>query len=327
MDTSYLRYLELSIVHFMAFPETIAGDGPILETLEVIINDPFFTAIELGQIHDASVRKQAKLLLEQSHLKISFGAQPVVLLNKLNPNSEDAAERKRAMTYLRQAIDQAAELGAKRMGLLSGPNPVNPASRKNQTKIFIDFLNELSSYALAQGLEGLSLETFDFDVDKRALIGSNTDAAHLANFVRQDNPGFGLMVDLSHLPLQHESIDTALDAVKDSLVHAHLGNCVLDPQSPAFGDQHPRFGFPGGENDTAEVQAFLDKLFDIGFLGSEKRPFVGFEVKPQPGESSKAVIANAKRVFSEAWSQLHDINGREFGGAASEGIRLTKNLS
>jgi hypothetical protein len=79
---------------------------------------------------------------------------------------------------------------------------------------------------------------------------------------------------------------------------------VLDAQNPAYGDQHPRFGFPGGENDTPEVTRFLEKLFAIGFLGGAERPFVGFEVKPQAGESPKAVIANAKRVFNEAWSLI-----------------------
>ncbi|MDQ3399329.1 MAG: hypothetical protein M3511_16495, partial [Deinococcota bacterium] len=70
----------------------------------------------------------------------------------------------------------------------------------------------------------------------------------------------------------------------------------------AYGDQHPRFGLPGGENGTPEVVAFVEKLFDIGFLGKGRRPFLGFEVKPLPGESSGLVIANAKRVFAEAWS-------------------------
>jgi sugar phosphate isomerase/epimerase len=302
MNDAYQKYLDLSIVHFMAFPEVIKGSGPILETLEVIATDPFFTAIEVGQIEDSAVRKEAATLLRTSHLKVGFGAQPVVLLNKLNPHSPDKAERVRALELLKGAADQAAELGAERMGLLSGPDPAD--GREQQIEIFADFLSELSSYVESLGLKGLALETFDYDIDKKALIGPNTDAARLAEMVRRRHPNFGLMVDLSHLPLQHENIEVGLGAVADYLVHAHIGNCVLDNEHPAYGDQHPRFGIEGGENDTTEVVAFLKGLFKIGFLGGDSKPFLGFEVKPLAGESPHVVIANAKRVFLEAWAHL-----------------------
>jgi len=35
-----------------------------------------------------------------------------------------------------------------------------------------------------------------------------------------------------------------------------------------------------------------------------ERPWVGIEVRPQPDESSMAVIANAKRVWKEAWAKV-----------------------
>ncbi len=301
MNEPYGNYLDVSIVHFMAFPEVMKGTGPILETLEVIACAPFFTAIEVGPVKDPALRRQAASLLAQAHLKVGFGAQPLVLLHKLNPNSPDKAERKRALEKLKEAADQAAELGAERMALLSGPNP-GKEERAEQMDILVDFLGELSSYAKGQGLRGLTLETFDYDIDKKALIGPNRDAARVAAALRRDHPEFGLMVDLSHLPLQHETVDEGLEALADYLVHAHIGNCVLDPRHDAYGDQHPRFGLPGGENGTPEVVAFVEKLFDIGFLGKGRRPFLGFEVKPLPGESSGLVIANAKRVFAEAWS-------------------------
>ena len=53
MHESWHRYLRLGIVHFMAFPETLRGEGPIVETLKQIGGDEFFTAIELGWVNDA----------------------------------------------------------------------------------------------------------------------------------------------------------------------------------------------------------------------------------------------------------------------------------
>lgn len=304
MNESYYKYMELSIVHFMAFPEVMGGQGPIVETLQEILFDTFFTAVEIGPINDSTVRQKAAKLLAQARLKVGFGAQPIVLTHKLNPNAPDKGERQRTMEMLREAVHQAADLGAERMALLSGPRPAEQ-DVEEQTAILIDFLHDLSTFAETQGLSGLTLETFDQDIDKKALIGPNREAARVARALRQEHPGFGLLVDLSHLPLQHESIEAGLEDVRGLLVHAHIGNCVLDKDHSAYGDQHPYFGVPGGENDVKEVTAFIEKLFDTGFLGHAERPFFGFEVKPQVGESSRAVIASTKRVFTEAWAHAN----------------------
>jgi len=45
--------------------------------------------------------------------------------------------------------------------------------------------------------------------------------------------------------------EEAILPIKDYIVHAHMGNCVIkDPKLPAYGDLHPRFGFPDSENDV-----------------------------------------------------------------------------
>jgi len=75
---------------------------------------------------------------------------------------------------------------------------------------------------------------------------------------------------------------------------------------PGYGDLHPRFGWPGGCNDVAELTEFIRALFAVGYLkdGSPDRPWVGFEVKPQtPAESSEQVIAGTQRTWQEAWSR------------------------
>ena len=86
----------MSIVHFMAYPNTIGGDGPIIETLTQLAQDPFFGAVEIGWIKDPKVRADAKAIIENSHLKVGFGGQPTLLLQGLNLNSLDEAERQKA---------------------------------------------------------------------------------------------------------------------------------------------------------------------------------------------------------------------------------------
>jgi sugar phosphate isomerase/epimerase len=303
MHESWHRYLRLGIVHFMAFPQVLRGDGPIMESLRQLSGDEFFTAIELGWINDASMRAAASALLRESHLAVGFGAQSALLVTKSNLNALDEPERKKAVALVQQCIDQAAELGAKRVAVLSGPYP-GAADEEQAQQRLVESLLDLSAYGRGRGI-GITLETFDRTIEKKALAGPTRLCVDISEAVRRDFPEFGLMLDLSHIPLVGEGIRECLTIGRDHLVHAHIGNCVMrDRAHPAYGDQHPRFGIEGGENDTLEVIEFLRCLFDIGFLGGAERPFLSFEVKPLPNESPEAVISGTKRVFQEAWAQV-----------------------
>ena len=120
-------------------------------------------------------------------------------------------------------------------------------------------------------------------------------------------PSFGLMIDLSHLPMQTETIHEALHVSADYINHAHIGTCVInDPTDPAFGDKHPYFGRPKGECKVPEVREFLRGLLENGYLVEDAadRNIVAFEVQPLGEQTSEAVIADAKRTLREAWRTL-----------------------
>ena len=302
MRGSWHNYFKPGIIHFMAFPDTIKGEGPILETLEEIATDDFFTAIEVTWIQDPKVRKEAGELLAASQLEVAFGAQPLFLTTKLDLNSLDEGERAKAVAQLKMGIDQGQELGAKRVAFLSGWDP-GEDKRKEATDKLVDSIVEACGYAKEKGIS-LTMETFDRDVDKKCLMGPNDESVAFAERIRKAGfPDFGLTVDLSHFPLQYESTRDALHTVKDHLVHAHMGNCVLDKNHSAYGDSHPRFDLPGGENGVEELAEFFRGLFEIGFLaeGKGELPIISFEVKPLPGETPQMVIANAKRTMTLAW--------------------------
>ena len=298
------KYMKLGIVHFMAYPEVIKGEGPVLETLRRIAEDDFFTAVEISWVKDVAEREKVRDLLAASHLTVAYGAQPRLLINKLDLNSLIENERKKAVDEVKEAIEEASYLGAKGVAVLSGPAPADEKKEKALDAL-IDSLKMLSGVAKEKGLN-LALESFDRDIDKKCLIGPVEDAVRVAGQVRSEYKNFGLMLDLSHFPLQSADIKETFNKAKEFLVHAHIGNCVMkDANHPTYGDQHPRFGIPGGENDTEQLREFLQALFDIGFLGKkEELSIVSFEVKPLPGESSEIIIANSKRVFKEAWAQV-----------------------
>jgi len=296
--------MKVGLIHFMAYPQVMKGEGPILETLQKIAEDDFFTAVEVSWMNDAQIRQKAKKLLEVSHLTVAYGAQPRLLVKKLDLNSLDEAERREAINEVKDAVDEAYEIGAKGLAFLSGKDP-GVDERKQALKLLISSIKEICGYAKSKGDLGITLEVFDQDIDKKCLIGPAKDARIVAEEVRREFDNFGLMVDLSHLPLLKETPKQAILPVKDYLVHAHMGNCILkDKEHPGYGDQHPRFGIKGGENDVKELIEYLRVLLDIGFLNPENPPIVSFEVKPLADESSEVVIANAKRVLREAWGRV-----------------------
>ncbi len=303
MDKHWSHYCTMSIVHFMAFPKTMTGEGPIAATVSKVAEDPFFGAVEITRIKDPAERGAAKNVIEASHIQVGFGGQPIVLLGKLNPNSLDEAERKAAVVALKAGVDEAAEVGAERMAFLSGRDP-GDKDRPAAFKALVKSTKELCAYGQDKGV-GITCETFDRTIDKKALIGPSEFAAEYAAAVRGEYADFGLMYDLSHQPLLYEEADKALSILKPYLVHIHVGNGVRDEGKPGYGDLHPRFGWPGGCNDVDELAVFIRALFKVGYLGEGKKekPWVGFEVKPQSDkETSEQVIAGTKRVWIQAWA-------------------------
>ncbi|WP_271629205.1 sugar phosphate isomerase/epimerase family protein [Caldicellulosiruptor sp. DIB 104C] len=303
MNEPIYKYLKIGTIHFMSFPEVIGGEGPIEETLKTVLEDDYFNAVEITWIKDSEVRKRVKNMLKDAHVTVAYGAQPTLLRTGLNPNDYDSEKRKQVVAFLKERIDEACELEAVGLGFLSRQYDEN---RKEEAyKALVETTKELCEYAKSRGNFMIELEVFDFDIDKMSLIGPAELAARFAAEIRKEYDNFGLIVDLSHLPLTRETAQQALLPVKDYLTHVHIGNAVVkDKNHPAYGDKHPMFGIEGGENDVEEVIEFLRVLKEIGFLNPEKRPILSFEVSPMPGQDPKIVLASSKRVLNEAWARL-----------------------
>jgi len=302
---SWEPLVDLSIVHFMIFPDTIGGSGPILETVSQIVNDDFFSMIEISHINDAQVRKQVAEVIETSHSRVAFGAQPPILSQKLDLNSLDPTKRSEAIKVLLPLIDEAKDMGAKRFTVLSGPDP-DADMRDEARELLVKSLLELCAYAKERGIS-ITLESFDRSIEKKSLIGPSPEALLVSKAVKAKFPDFGLMYDMGHAPLLDEKPAEALHMLRDHLVHVHVGNCVKVPGHPVYGDKHPRFGIQGGENDIPQLVEFLRALVDVGYIPKaqhEVPPVIGFELKPVPGEKPETVIANGKRAWRKAWSLL-----------------------
>ena len=295
-------YMRVGLIHFMAFPAVAKGEGPIRESLQAICDDKYFQAVEVTTIKDKEERKHSIRCVKDAELTVAFGAQPILLINKLNLNAGDEAERKKAVEAVNHAIDEAYEWEAIGLAVLSGPDP--GADKRNEAKkALITSLKELCAHSRTKGKMPIILETFDRKpFGKNCLIGPTTEAVEVAEAVTADSPNFGLMLDLSHLPLQEEDPRTAITTAGKFLKHVHIGSCVIkNPKNPAYGDGHPAFGAPDSEVDALGVAEFLSVLKEVGYLDAKRRPVVSFEVKPYGEETSEEVIKNAQETLDEAW--------------------------
>ena len=107
------KYMRVGLIHFMAYPDTMAGEGPILETIRKIAVDDYFNAIEITWIKDDKVREQVKKMLETSHMTVAYGSQPRLLTTGMYINDLDDAARKKALDNLKEGIDEAYYIGPK----------------------------------------------------------------------------------------------------------------------------------------------------------------------------------------------------------------------
>lgn len=294
------KYFQVGTIQWMSHPPV---QYDILDSVKRIACDEYFGAIELTQIADEEKRKQVKKMLEQSHLTVCYGAQPRLLGPKLNPNDIDEEGRKAAEKTLIEAIDEAEYLGAKGIAFLAGK--WEAATKDQAYEQLLKTTRNLCDYAAAKGMI-VELEVFDFDMDKAALMGPAPYAARFAADMRMSHNNFGLMVDLSHFPTTYETSKFVIQTLRPYITHFHIGNAVVKKDCEAYGDQHPRFGYPNSANDVEELRDFFTVLKEEGFFNSKNPYVLSFEVKPWADEDGDIILANTKRVINRAWALLED---------------------
>jgi len=301
MIESIHKFFKVGIISFMAYPQIMRGEDPnVLDYLRKIATDDYFDAIEVTWIKDEELRKKAAYMLAQSHLTVCYGAQPRLLTTGMNANHLNEAERQKAEDTLIEAVDEACLLGAKGVAFLSGK--YNECSKDEAYAQLLKTTKNLCAYAKTKDMN-IELEVFDYDIDKKSLIGPAPYAAKFAAEMRCSYQNFGLMIDLSHIPMTYETPEFVVRTLRPYITHLHVGNTVCkDPSAEGYGDQHQRFGFPNGSNDIDELADFLEVIISEGFANPNDPMVLSFEVKPWKDEDSEIIIANAKRALNRAWA-------------------------
>jgi sugar phosphate isomerase/epimerase len=288
--------MKVGIVHGMAFPSSSNNKEKLLKTINIIAKDSYFEVIEIDRIKDKAIRDKVKSIIDCSGLEVVYSGHSKLLSNDLNINNLNEEGRKKAVESLKEEIDEAYYMKAKTFSFLSGR--YEKGKKEIALKSLVKSTKELCEYSNRRGNLNIVLEIFDHDLDKKSLLGP---VNLVEKFVKKvgNLSNFGIMIDLSHLPQLNETPDEAILPVKDYIKHVHIGNSVVkNKEMEAYGDKHPRFGFPNSENGVNEVVKFLETLDSINYF--KNRATLSFEIKPREYEDPQIVIANAKRVLKAA---------------------------
>ena len=296
MKESIHKYFKVGTIQWMSYPLM----DPI-ESLKAICRDEYFDAIELKGYGEKNA--EATALLDQSHLKVCYGAQPRLLGPKLNPNAIDEEERKKAEKTLLEAVDEAEYFGAGGIAFLAGK--WSPETKDEAYPQLLKTTRAICDSAATKGTN-VALDVFDFDIDRAALIGPAPYAAKFAADMRTTHNNFGLLVDLSHFPTTYETSQFVIRSLRPYITHFHFGNAVVKPGCDGYGDLHPRLGYPNSANDIPELVDYLRVLKNEGFFDAENPYVLSMEVTLRPGEDELIVLANTKRCLNRAWALLED---------------------
>ena len=303
MNESIYKYFNVGTILWMSYPPATYGQSVegYKDSLLKVLKDDYFNAIEITQIKDDGLREEVKQLLDQSHMKVCYGAQPRLLSTGFNPDDLDEEGRLKAEKTLLEGIDEAEYLGAKGIAFLAGK--WQEETKEQAYQQLLKTTVHICKYAESKGMY-VNLEVFDYDVDKAALIGPAPLAARFAADVRCQCSNFGLLVDLSHFPTTYETSKFVTQTLRPYIKHLHFGNAVMKKGCDGYGDLHPRLGYPNSANDVPQLLDYLKVLQQEGFFREDDPLVLSMEVSPRPGENPDVVLANTKRALNRAWALL-----------------------
>lgn len=294
LEASYRFPWNLSLVVFMANPRVASGDpASVKETFEVLIEDGVFRMFEVNLMEESSW-KIASSIIGAGDVEVAVGLQPLVLSQGVNLSSLKEEERRKSMELIMKALHTSFERGARKVAVCSGRDP-GAENREAAKDALVRSLKELAAEAGKLGIT-LILETFDREWDRKQLIGPLRDAVEIAREVREHYENFGLMWDLSHAPMLNEK-PADLKIAREYLAHIHVG-CAKRLPDGRLADTHPGFYRPGSVNGVEEVADLLKVLLEIGYSG-----YVGFEVKPEEGQTWREPLEVAKGVLVTAFAR------------------------
>ena len=173
-----------------------------------------------------------------------------------NPISSDPAVRALGVANTKEALDNAAAVGAQNLvgpyhsalGIFSGAGPT-----EDEWKWGVDSMRQVAEHA---GSVGVMLGVECLNRFETYLLNTHSDAAR---FVREvDHPSCRMMYDTFHSNIEEKNITEAIRSCQDVLTHVHISE--NDRSTPGTGNVNWQENFDTlmevGYDDWMVVEAF-----------------------------------------------------------------------
>ena len=289
------------IVIAQLFPNARKESGANIAAMRKAAELNFYGAYEIAETLDPRERKEIKTFLQENKSKLVYWLSLVQFDSGISISALDEDERKEAAGQLMTQIPNAIECGADYVGLLPGPD-VAVEERDEAKRQLAKSIREMADFAKQYGSIRFLMESMDRDAHKKHVIGPTTEAVDFILQLRRSVPEFYFNFDAAHIKLLQEEPVESLSTAVPVMSEIHLANCVDDPTSPLFGDNHMRIGEPGFL--TADYIAELFKKgLELKFLGSNK-PIVCLEVSCEENEDPWNIEKNGRENMIQAWQKI-----------------------
>lgn len=285
----------LGVNHQFLYPEAISDAAAHTETLKKAALLESVDALDCWVWRGQRAKEEISILRSSGKI-INYNIGDRYGEAACFPCSPDKADRVHTYDTLMREIEYAMAVGSKKIVFASGRDL--PEDREGAAYRLGELIVTIAKQLPCDVT--LALEPTDRDIDKYFLFGPLDETVSFIKKWRRYAPTLGLLLDMCHVPLMHETLSSALSKVDDTLVHIHLGNCMIkDKNDPFYGDKHIPWGYEGAEYGEDEAIEFLEMLKRIGYF-DKSGATVSFEMRPYPNMSSEESLKKFVDVFKRA---------------------------
>jgi sugar phosphate isomerase/epimerase len=283
------------------WPTSRETEGATVEAIRTVLDEGFFEAFQTVEVPYAGERREIAGLLSEAGYPLTYCIARVLNEGKCNLSDLDNANRERSYQRAIAALDDAHEIGARSLAIVSGPGPADRARRPAALEALTDSMNHLCRAAMKRDIEVI-LEPLDHAAHKKGALGTADEALAICERVGKEDAKLLLCLDTAHMYLNGEDPVTQVEKAGDRVREFHFCNCVTDQSHELFGDRHLRFDQPGRVNVETMARTMKD-LLECGFFGEEKKAHVFCEVLTTGERSPEDTLAHCRDTLLEAWKR------------------------
>ena len=288
----------LGVNHQFLYPKAIVDASDHTETLKKAVELEDISALDCWTWRGQRSREEISILRSSNKI-INYNIGDRAGEKPTFPCSPDKADRVYAYDTIMREVEYALAIGSKKIVFASGPDL--PEDREGAKERLGELIVTISRQIPRDVV--LALEPTDRDIDKHFLLGPLDETVAFIKRWRRYAPTLGLLLDMCHVPLMHETLESAMEKVDDTLVHVHLGNCMIkDSNDPFYGDKHIPWGYDGAEYGEEEGEKFLLMLKKYGYF-DKNGATVSFEMRPYDGCGSEESL----KRFVEVWNRAKSL--------------------